>query len=216
MSLTESQILNAFLVSSSGLKDIATLNTFISLFPSSKRIRSHPDLPALYRLLQAQRSAVCQTIKKNIELECKLGLFKSMEKQETPAKEAQEDATDIYDEVGGGLSMMCVKGGECAKVWIDHWQLGINKPLGLTEVLKQMEEAVDKMQKEMEKLGKGCDDLLQNMKMIVHEISDSSSEKQELDHAEETVDGLKELIETCEELLKNCENTYQQTQKTSD
>ncbi|KAG5513202.1 hypothetical protein PMAC_001572 [Pneumocystis sp. 'macacae'] len=187
----ESQILNTFLISSSGLKDIAALSTFTSLFPSSKR--SHPDIETLYRLLQAQRSAICQTIRKNIELECKLGLCRNIKSSRMSSEREKIEFTEFHNE---------------------PWQLETVKALGLSEMLKQMEETVEKMQEEMEKLGKGCDDLLQNMKMIMNEMENAPYEKQCLDHAEETVNGLKELIETCEELLKNCENTHQQTQKT--
>ncbi|KTW27178.1 uncharacterized protein T551_03172 [Pneumocystis jirovecii RU7] len=191
MSQNESQILNAFLVSSSGLKDIAGLSTFTSLFPSSKR--SHPDIETLYRLLQTQRSAICQTVRKNIELECKLGPCRNIKGQGMGSESKKTEFTEFHNE---------------------PWQLETNKALELSEMLKQMEETVEKMQEEMEKLGKGCDDLLQNMKMIVSEMEVGPYEKQSLDHAEETVNGLRELIETCEELLKNCENTYQQAQRT--
>ncbi|KAG4301555.1 hypothetical protein PCANB_001733 [Pneumocystis canis] len=190
MSQNESQILNAFLVSSSNLHDIATLNTFVSLFPSTKR--SHPDISTLYRLLQAQRNSICQIIKKNIQLECKLSTLMNMNESIVGIGETfNNENMHLHDE---------------------QWQLDSSKPLVLPEMLKQMEEAVDRMQKEMEKLGKNCDDLLQNMKVIISEMNNLRSDKPSIDHTEETVNGLKELIETCEELLKNSENVYHQTE----
>ncbi|KTW27790.1 hypothetical protein T552_02230 [Pneumocystis carinii B80] len=177
MSQTESQILNTFLVSPSSLQETATLNTFISFFPASKR--SHPDIPILYRSLQAQRSALCQIVKKNIQLECKLGMqtMKAMDVERSVLEEKKEEM-----------------------------QKFTMKSSALPEILKRMEEAVEKMQKEIEYLGKGCDDLLKNMKIIVGEMNDFQYDKGSLDRSETTMDGLRELIETCEELLKTCEN----------
>ncbi|KAG4300544.1 hypothetical protein PCK1_003197 [Pneumocystis canis] len=169
MSQNESQILNAFLVSSSNLHDIATLNTFTSLFPSSKR--SHPDISTLYRLLQAQRHSICQIIKKNIQLECELTPLTNM-------NELMVDMGEVFNH-------------ENVEIHDEEWQLDSNKPLALPDMLKQMEKAVDKMQEEMEKLGKNCDDLLKNMKMIINEMNHLRSDKSSIDHTEGTINGLK-------------------------
>ncbi|QSL65916.1 hypothetical protein MERGE_003053 [Pneumocystis wakefieldiae] len=140
--------------------------------------RSHPDIPILYRSLQAQRSAVCQMVRKNIQLECKLGV------QSIKTMAAEANVLEKKDEM----------------------QEFTMKSLALPEMLKQMEEAVEKMQREIEQLGRGCDDLLKNMKTMVGEMNDFQYDKGGFDRSETAMDGLRELIETCEELLKTCDN----------
>ena len=71
MAPTEESILRSFLLSKSGLRDVVTLSEFTSFFPPSKR--SSPLVRQLYRDLQGQRNAICESVSKQINMECRMG-----------------------------------------------------------------------------------------------------------------------------------------------
>jgi len=71
MAPTEELILRSFLVQKAALRDIVTLAEFSASFPSAKR--SSSLIRDLYRDLQTQRSAISETVLKQINLECRLG-----------------------------------------------------------------------------------------------------------------------------------------------
>ena len=71
MAPTEESILRSFLLQKAGLRDAITLAEFSSYFPSSKR--SSPLVRQLFRDLQTQRNAVCDSVLKQINLECRMG-----------------------------------------------------------------------------------------------------------------------------------------------
>lgn len=71
MAPSEEAILQSFLLQSAGVRDVLTLPEFASLFPQSKRVS--PLVRYLYRDLQLQRNAICDSIVKQIHLECRLG-----------------------------------------------------------------------------------------------------------------------------------------------
>jgi len=71
MAPTEESILRSFLLSKSGLRDVVTLSEFTSFFPPSKR--SSPLVRQLYRDLQGQRNAICESVGKQINMECRMG-----------------------------------------------------------------------------------------------------------------------------------------------
>src|SRR5271156_147248 len=71
MAPTEESILRSFLLSKSGLRDVVTLAEFTSFFPPSKR--SSPLVRQLYRDLQSQRNAICESVGKQINMECRMG-----------------------------------------------------------------------------------------------------------------------------------------------
>jgi len=68
--ITESSILTSYLLTPSSLPTILPYSTFqSSLFPSSAR--SNPDIRRLYRDLQFQRNIDIDTVRQNIDRECK-------------------------------------------------------------------------------------------------------------------------------------------------
>jgi hypothetical protein len=71
MAPSEETILRSFLLQKAGLRDVLTLAEFSSYFPPSKR--ASPLVRQLYRDLQFQRNAICETVLKQIRLECRLG-----------------------------------------------------------------------------------------------------------------------------------------------
>lgn len=71
MAPTEDTILRSFLLQKAGLRDVLTLAEFGSYFPASKR--SSPLVRHLYRDLQLQRNAICESVLKHIRIECRLG-----------------------------------------------------------------------------------------------------------------------------------------------
>lgn len=71
MAPTEETILLSFLLQKAGLRDVLTLAEFSVYFPPSKR--SSPLVRQLYRDLQSQRNTICDSVLKQIKLECRLG-----------------------------------------------------------------------------------------------------------------------------------------------
>jgi Cnl2/NKP2 family protein len=71
MAPTEDSILRSFLLQKASLRDMVTLAEFTSYFPSSKR--SNPLIRQLFRDIQTQRTSVCESVLKQINLECRMG-----------------------------------------------------------------------------------------------------------------------------------------------
>jgi Cnl2/NKP2 family protein len=71
MAPSEESILQSFLLRKAGLRDVLTLAEFSHYFPASKR--ANPHIRLLYRDLQSQRNAICESTLKQINLECRLG-----------------------------------------------------------------------------------------------------------------------------------------------
>ncbi|KAK2597995.1 hypothetical protein QQS21_005911 [Conoideocrella luteorostrata] len=71
MAPSESSILQHYLLLPSPLTSITTLEQFRTLFP--RQWHSHPQMPRLFRDLQAQRNLVVDTVTENIALEARRG-----------------------------------------------------------------------------------------------------------------------------------------------
>jgi Cnl2/NKP2 family protein len=94
MAPTEETILRSFLLQKAGLRDVLTLAEFSSYFPPSKR--SSPLVRHLYRDLQVQRNAICESVLKQIRLECRLGdnLVAQRRAARESTKKAESGATE--------------------------------------------------------------------------------------------------------------------------
>jgi hypothetical protein len=90
MAPTEESILRSFLLQKAGLRDVLTLAEFSTYFPPSKR--SSPLIRHLYRDLQSQRSAICESVLKQINLECRFG--EGLVAQRRAARESSRTAGD--------------------------------------------------------------------------------------------------------------------------
>ena len=101
MAPTEETILRSFLLQKSGLRDVLTLAEFSSYFPASKR--SSPLVRHLYRDLQSQRNAICESVLKQINLECRFG--ENLVAQTRAARESARTA----DDSGGADSQLNVQ-----------------------------------------------------------------------------------------------------------
>jgi hypothetical protein len=71
MAPTEESILRSFLLQKAGLRDVITLAEFSTYFPPSKR--SSPLVRQLYRDIQTQQNTICESVLKQINVECRLG-----------------------------------------------------------------------------------------------------------------------------------------------
>lgn len=90
MAPTEETILRSFLLQKAALRDVLTLAEFSSYFPASKR--SSPLVRQLYRDLQSQRNAICESVLKQINLECRFG--ENLVAQTRAARESSRTAVD--------------------------------------------------------------------------------------------------------------------------
>src|SRR5947207_1954661 len=93
---TESQILTTFLLSRSGLSDILSQKTFASFFP--KNLRSHPHIKVLYRDLQLQRSLQQDVVRKNIQLEVRMGKKLRQQRDREIEKAKQTADAELADD----------------------------------------------------------------------------------------------------------------------
>jgi centromere-localized protein 2 len=71
MAPSEEGILRSFLLQKATLRDVLTPAEFSALFPPSKR--SSPLVRSLYRDLQNQRNATCESVLKQVDVECRFG-----------------------------------------------------------------------------------------------------------------------------------------------
>lgn len=94
----EYEILTSFLLSRASLQDIITFSTFTKLFP--KDHRNNPQVKLLYRELQLQRDKTCERVKKNVQLEVRLGA-----KQRKDAKKEERRRKGVEDDVMTGTEV---------------------------------------------------------------------------------------------------------------
>jgi hypothetical protein len=87
MAPTEESILRSFLLQKAGLRDVLTLAEFSTYFPPSKR--SSPLIRQLYRDIQFQRNAVCESVLKQVNLECRIG--ENLVAKKRAARESSKD-----------------------------------------------------------------------------------------------------------------------------
>lgn len=94
----EYEILTAFLLSRASLQNIITFSTFTKLFP--KEHRNNPQVKLLYRELQLQQNKTCERVKKNVQLEVRLGA-----KQRKDAKKEERERKGVEDDVMMGIEV---------------------------------------------------------------------------------------------------------------
>lgn len=94
----EYEILTSFLLSRASLQDIITLNMFTGLFPRDRR--GNPQVKLLYRELQLLQSKTCERVKKNIQLEVRLGA-----KQRRNTKKEQREGKGVEDDAMTGIEV---------------------------------------------------------------------------------------------------------------
>lgn len=94
----EYEILTSFLLSRASLQNIITLPGFTKLFP--KDHRNNPQVKLLYRELQLQQNKTCERVKKNIQLEVRLGA-----KQRRDAKKEEREGKGVEDDVMMGIEV---------------------------------------------------------------------------------------------------------------
>lgn len=92
MAPSEETILRSFLLQKAGLRDVITLAEFSAYFPPSKR--SSPLVRQLYRDIQSQQNAICESVLKQINLECRLGDTSIAKKRAAREANAESVATE--------------------------------------------------------------------------------------------------------------------------
>jgi centromere-localized protein 2 len=96
MAPTEESILRSFLLQKAGVRDVLTLAEFSTYFPSSKR--SSPLVRQLFRDIQTQRNVVCESVLKQINLECRMGdnmIAKKRAEREVTVTESRGPENDM-------------------------------------------------------------------------------------------------------------------------
>ncbi|KAG6258643.1 hypothetical protein E4U24_001497 [Claviceps purpurea] len=92
----ESDILTAYLLLPAPLPSITTLDQFRALFPRS--LQTNPQVPRLYRDLQAQRNGVVDAVAQNIGEEARRGV--AMRREVLRARlEGEGEAGDLEIEI---------------------------------------------------------------------------------------------------------------------
>lgn len=100
MAPTESMILSTFLLPPTPLPAIITLKAFTELFPRSQQ--SSPQVKALYRDLQQQRTRLTDAVGRNIAAEVKRGDAQRrvvVRARREAEKEGQDDEADVENAV---------------------------------------------------------------------------------------------------------------------
>jgi centromere-localized protein 2 len=100
MAPTEATILSTFLLPPAPLPSIITLKAFTELFPRAQQ--SSPQIKALYRDLQHQRSRLTDSITRNIGAEVKRGNAQRrviVRARRAAEKEDQDDEVDVEETV---------------------------------------------------------------------------------------------------------------------
>lgn len=102
---TESTILASYLLLPADLRSIITPSQFAALFPKSAA--SSPQVPALYRDLEAQRTAAIAAVRENIEAEVRRG--RKMRAEVARLRRAEEgEAADDEMEVERAVCLSSV------------------------------------------------------------------------------------------------------------
>lgn len=100
MAPTEATILSTFLLPPAPLPSIITLKAFTELFPRSQQ--SSPQVKALYRDLQQQRTRLTDSVARNIAGEVKRGITQRrivVRARREAEKESQDDEVDVENAV---------------------------------------------------------------------------------------------------------------------
>jgi len=180
--VTEAQILTTFLLSRASLQDVVPLKQFTELFPQVHR--ANPQIKLLYRELQVARNRQIERVKKNIQMEARLG---AKHRQEAARTRREEERADPDAMVGVELF-----GGSA-----------VQPKLPLKDLLQAMSSAADELDQEYQTLDKECDAMLDTIRTIVGDLSDLRYGKLASSGTDEQViNQLENLTEVCNRALK--------------
>ncbi|RFU28015.1 hypothetical protein B7463_g8339, partial [Scytalidium lignicola] len=157
MAPTEATILSTFLLPPSPLPTIITLKSFTDLFPRSQQ--SSPQIRSLYRDLQHQRAHVTDSVTRNIAAEVKRGNVQR--RAVVRARRSAERAGEEDDEIEIERALF----GPTSN-------LPTSKPVTLISILPEFEKAIADMENEIQKLDDEAEELLEETKGIIGDLSD--------------------------------------------
>jgi centromere-localized protein 2 len=163
MAPTEETILKSFLLQKAGLRDVLTLAEFTTYFPSSKR--TSPLIRQLYRDLQSQRNAICDSVLKQINLECRLG--ENLVARKRAARESDRHIGSAETETEYALQVhqhALICGLNLVKLF---GQVDPDSTIRLDAMLPHIESAVQKLQEDMDKIQREIDGTLVRLQRYV-------------------------------------------------
>ncbi|KAG6211733.1 hypothetical protein E4U09_007676 [Claviceps aff. purpurea] len=183
----ESDILTAYLLLPAPLPSITTLDQFRALFPRS--LQTNPQVPRLYRDLQAQRNGVVDAVAQNIGEEARRGV--AMRREVLRARlEGEGEAGDLEIEIERALY-----GDKTGIKSIKHT---------LQSILPDLEGAVGALEDEIQQLHDDEEQLLASIAQTVDSLGNlrygSFSDPRVNDLARE---GLVTLQEECDKKSKS-------------
>ncbi|BFZ59254.1 hypothetical protein YB2330_000260 [Saitoella coloradoensis] len=179
---SEATILSSFLLSKSSLQDVVTLQQFTQFFPQTKR--NSPLIKHIYNNIRQRRTHTTDQIRKNIQVEAKVGTKRLLAARRKAEKSRGKDVD--RDEVMVG----------------DELYAAGQKQVDLREIVARMEVAEDLLKTELEELHEETDRILEEMKDIAGGLSDLRYGKLPGEGLEDDlVAGLKALTDLCERTM---------------
>jgi hypothetical protein len=154
---TEETILQSFLLQKAGLRDVLTLAEFSVYFPLSKR--SSSLVRQLYRDLQSQRNTICNSVLKQIKLECRLGENLVAKQRAGRGKPKSADPVDMESDVEIQVRSplkICLAGQLFG-------QGNAEVAIPITMIMPSMKNAVEKLRERMDEIQQEVDAALINL-----------------------------------------------------
>lgn len=192
---SEDSILSNFLLSPSSLPSTMSLQQFTDLFP--KRLRSHPQIRALYQELQQLREQDMNVVSENIDHEAKHGEEQKAELRQA-LSHAGVDGMTQADQREMNLDAQLF--GDSS---VDS---SVDSPDNLHSVaslLSAMESACDTIEQEIDHVDQSAASLLSDLNTTVGDLSDLRYGKMQgpagssSDAAEEAKKSLQNLEDAC-------------------
>lgn len=186
--MSEQSILSDFLLSPSSLPTAMSQQQFSELFP--KRLRSHPQIKALYQELQQLREQDANLVSANIDAESSRGDEQKSELHKSLLQTGVDgvDPSETRD--------MHVDAQLFGEEWPDNFH-------SVNSLLAAMDSACDSIEQEIDSVDRSADSLLAELNATVGELSDLRYGKMQgtggssADAIDETKKGLKSLEEGC-------------------
>lgn len=198
-SVSEAEVLTAYLGSSTSLPSFLTSQQFLLLFPAKDRVRHLEDIKSLYRDLQRQQCLLAQRISENIERE--LRNARSMRKGIAASKRTLPDLNQ------SGISDAASFAQELFSGKIDHsLSTGMTAGDGYQHTLESLNDAMEEAEKDLlsdltdEQYY--CQHLLDDIRVIVSGLSDlrygRMIQPSTTEVRDEVANGILDLRATCE------------------
>ncbi|KAE8452840.1 hypothetical protein EG329_013112 [Mollisiaceae sp. DMI_Dod_QoI] len=183
MAPTEATILSTFLLPPAPLPSIISLKAFTELFPRSQQ--SSPQVKALYRDLQQQRTRLTDAVAGNIAAEVKRGNAQRrvvVRARREAEKQDQDDEADVEHALFGPTS-----------------NLPVSKPHTLNSILPELSNAAEDLEDEIRRLDEEVESLLVTMQSTIGSLSDLRYGRL-ANHQlrEQVLEGLERLENSCE------------------